>query len=608
MEADLQTAWWRLPDEQIADGVIAAQEQSRAREADRPTRLALWARLYAGRNALKVLPGYLFVGNYASPYGDIDDDRIRFNVNQSVIDTLTARVGKVKPKPTYITDSGDWYGKRAAQKLDVWTEGTYYQTHFYDKLPMMFRDAGVFGTGILHVYREHGRIQVERVIPGELFVDPADAAFGDPRSMYRIKRMDQWMLKDKFPQYQEAIEAAADTTQADQYSKTPNAEQVEVVEAWHLPSSPTAKDGKHVIAIKGQVLISEDWERDGYPFVFLQWSPGLAGFWGQGACERLKQIQIEINRILQRIQEGMALLANPTTYLEEGSKVVKGHLNNRVGNIVVYRGTQPMVITPQTVQPEMFNQLDRLINRAYIQEGVTEASAGGRVEPGLESGKAIRTRDDIETDRFSILSRQVETAAMDVAKLFIIEAREALANKEPLEGTVMSHRRRNAQKVSFKDIELADDQYVMQVFPTSSLSRTPAGRLEDVQDMMNAGLIDAVAGARLLDFPDLDYENEILFAPLDYIDWRVTEMLENDSYESPVPWQNLQLTTVRLQRVWQRESINGCPPDKLELLKMYMDEAAEMQMGAQAAMAPPAMTAGAPAMPALPAQAGAMAA
>ena len=85
-------------------------------------------------------------------------------------------------------------------------------------------------------------------------------------------------------------------------------------------------------------------------------------------------------------------------------------------------------------------------------------------------------------------------------------------------------------------------------------------------------------------------------------------MLENDSYESPVPWQNLQLTTVRLQRVWQRESINGCPPDKLELLKMYMDEAAEMQMGAQAAMAPPAMTAGAPAMPALPAQAGAMAA
>lgn len=584
-----QTAWWLTDDDESGDAAISAVQSLRTRDANRPARLALHARLYAGRHALSVLPGNDLTGYYGTPFGvDWDDDRIRFNVVQSVIDTLTARVGKVRPLPTFITDSGDWYGKRAAQDLETWVEGTFYQTKFYDKLPMCFRDAAWAGTGVLHVFRAGNQVQIERVIPSELWVDPADAAYGDPRCLYRIKRMDRWLVEAAFPQYKEQIEGAADVTDSSQYQKTPNNEQVDVVEAWHLPSSKNAGDGKHVIAIKGQMLYSEEWKRDTFPFAFLHWSPPVAGFWGQGASERLKSIQVEINVILQRIQESFRLLAKPTVYVEEGSKVVKAHLNNVIGSIVTYRGTQPFVVTPQTVHPEVFSQLDRLINRAYVQEGVTEASAGGRVEPGLESGKAIRTRDDIETDRFSILSRQVESCAMEVAALCIAEAREALDAGEALEGVVMSHKRRGARKVDFEDIKLADDQYVMRVFPTSALARTPAARMEDVQDLMAAGLIDPLVGARLLDFPDLDYENEVNFAPLDYIDWAVTKMLKDGDYVPITPIQNMQLTSIRVQKIWQREKVNGCPEDRLQLLEQYLEEATEyVAQAAQAAQATP---------------------
>jgi len=594
-----QTPWW-LTDamqskEQSGAAVIAAMQSIRSRDTSRLDRLTIHARLYAGRNILSLTGGSSILGAYPNPMGMSlwEDDRIRYNIIQSIIDTLTARVGKVRPMPTYITDSGDWYGKRAAQDLETWTEGTFYQTKFYDLIPIVFRDAAWAGTGIAHVFREHGRIKIERVIPGELWVDPTDAAFGDPRSLYRVKRMDQWQLKSMFPQYREQIDAAGAVTEYPSDARTPNSQQVEVIEAWHLPSAPKAKDGRHVIAIDGQTLLYEDWNRPTFPFAFLQWSPPVAGFWGQGASERLKFIQVEINVILQRIQESFRLLAKPTVYVEEGSKVVKAHLNNMVGSILTYRGTQPFVVTPQTVHPEVFSQLDRLIARAYIQEGVTELSAGGRVEPGLESGKAIRTKDDIETDRFSILSRQTESFVMDVAELCHTEAREALEAREPLEGTVLSHRRRGARKVSFEDIKLTSDQYVMHVFPTSALARTPQARLEDVQDMMAAGLIDPLVGRRLLDFPDTQYEDDVDFAPLDYIDWRVSEMLEHGNYEAPNALQSLDLTVKRVQRIWQREAVNGCPEDRLDLLKRYIDDAAEMLLAAQA---PPtqALPAGAP--------------
>ena len=594
--ASLQQPWWVTDDLQTRDqsgaAVIAAMQSIRSRDTSRLDRLTLYARLYAGRNILALSGGSSILGAYPSPsaVGLWEDDRIRYNVVQSVLDTLTARVGKIRPLPTYITDSGDWYGKRAAQDLETWTEGTFYQTKFYDLLPVVFRDAGWAGTGIAHVFREHGRIRIERVIPGELWVDPTDAAFGDPRSLYRVKRVDQWQLKDMFPEYRDQIDAAGSVTEYPSDARTPNSQQVEVIEAWHLPSSPGAKDGRHVIAVDGQTLLYEDWTRDSYPFAFLQWSPPVAGFWGQGASERLKSIQIEINVILQRIQESFRLLAKPTVYVEEGSKVVKAHLNNMVGSILTYRGTQPFVVTPQTEHPEVFAQLDRLIQRAYVQEGVTESTAGGRVEPGLESGKAIRTRDDIETDRFSILSRQTETFVMDVARLCITEAREALRAKEPLEGTVMSHSRRGARKVDIADIDLAEDQYVMHVFPTSALARTPAARLEDVQDMMAAGLIDPLIGRRLLDFPDTKYEDEVDFAPVDYIDWCVSNMIDSGDYVAPNPIQNLDLTVKRVQRIWQRESVNGCPEDRLDLLKQYIDDAAAMLLAAQ----PPAPMAAPP--------------
>ena len=44
------------------------------------------------------------------------------------------------------------------------------------------------------------------------------------------------------------------------------------------------------------------------------------------------------------------------------------------------------------------------------------------------------------------------------------------------------------ETIKWKDVNMDADKYMMQIFPTSALSTTPAARLADVQDMLTAGL------------------------------------------------------------------------------------------------------------------------
>lgn len=585
--------WWQIEDEsERVNAVVGAVRQIQAQTQDSnfgndgKEAAVKYMRLYAGREYLKYLP----IG-YAAPYGRVssvsawDDNRIRLNICQSIIDTLTAKIGKNRPKPTYLTDSGKWEDRVAAKDLDAWTEGAFYQAGVYENGPLIFRDAAIFGTGFEHVYSDEGKICIERVFPSEILVDPVDAKDGNPRVLYRIKSIDQYVLAEHFPRYREQIELSQGIFTAAGMRKTNDVKQVQVVEAWHLPSSKKAKDGKHIICIDGQQLNTGDdaWTRSEFPFAIFRWSRPLLGFMGEGACERLLSIQLEINTLLQKIQESFRLLAKPTVYVEEGSKVVKQHLTSQIANIVMYRGTAPVIASQQTVHPEVFRHLNWLVERAYFQEGVSQMSAAGQKPLGIDSGRGMRVLSDVETDRFSTLSRDWETFHMDVARLMIAEAKECIEKGIELDGVVMTRNRREPRKIDFQDIQISEDDYVMQVFPISSLSSSPAARMEDVQDMMSVGLIDPQYGRRLLDFPDLDLENSIDFAPLDFIDWTASNILTKGEYQEPKPYQNLKLTIVRVQKIIQRERVNGAPDDRIELLEQYLEETMQMDREADAA-------------------------
>ena len=271
-------------------------------------------------------------------------NRVTLNIIQSMCDTVTARVAKAKPMATYLTTGGDWEMQRKAKLLTKFTSGQFYGSKIYEVAPRVFLDACVFGTGVMKIFEYNGQIKCERVFPDEVVVDDLEARYGNPRQMFQRKIVDKEVLTSLFPEFAEQISMATPIEDNDSIYKA--SEQVECIEAWHLPSSEGAGDGKHVIAIENATLMDDSWERDGFPFAFIHWTSRLLGFWGQGLAEQLTGIQVEINRLLRNIQQQMHL-ATPKVFVEAGSKISKAHINNEIWGVIEYAGTAPQFFVPK---------------------------------------------------------------------------------------------------------------------------------------------------------------------------------------------------------------------------------------------------------------------
>ena len=109
------------------------------------------------------------------------------NVIQSVIDTATSMIAKNRPKATFVTDDGDFTEQRKAMKLDKYVFAEFLASGVYKECPRAFRDACIFGTGVVKVLGEDGRLKVERVIPDEIIVDEREALSSAPRQMHRSR-------------------------------------------------------------------------------------------------------------------------------------------------------------------------------------------------------------------------------------------------------------------------------------------------------------------------------------------------------------------------------------------------------------------------------------
>lgn len=535
-------------------------------------------------------------------------NRVTLNIVQSMVDTVVSKIGKNKPRPYFLTDEGDFTLQRKAEKLTKFVEGQFYGCDFYEKAQMAFKDACIFGTGAVKIYREGNEIKAERTFIDELSVDDTEAYYGQPRQMHQKKWIHKDVLKASFPKHKGSIDAAAsDSGRVEEY-KDRNGDMLLVVESWKLPSSKDAKDGKHSICISNETLFTESYTKDYFPFVIFRWNTKPLGFFGQGIAEQLTGLQLEINKLLKTIQISMHLVSVPKIFVEASSKIVTAHLNNKIGGIVKYAGTLPKEGALGTIPPELFSHLDRLYSRAYEIVGISQLSAQSQKPGGLDSGKALRTFNDLESERFMEVSQRREQVFLDAAKIMIDQAKDIA--KETNNYSVKVAGSGFLKTINWSDVELEDDQYMMQVFPTNALSQTPSARLAEVQEMMQAGLVDPKVGKKLLDFPDLKAHTSLENAAAEDIDRQIELMLEKNEYQTPEPYQDLQYGIQKMQSAYLKYRAQNAPDETLDLFRQWISDANNLvnkaatevqsqQMAAQmqATQAPAAQPIGVPEAP-----------
>ena len=556
-----QKFWWdsgeEKPQELIYSLLESLKERIETRSDHDVLHLSLFENYY--NNALNPVgykTGTLF-----------DDDRVTFNVIASCCNTVTAKIAKTRPRPIFLTSGGDFSLKRKAKLLTKFVDGMFYQTDLYNVMQRVFLDSCVFGTGVLKVFVEDNEVKVERVFPSELIVDEYEARYGEPRQMFQRKVMPREVVMGLFPNHQEEIAAAAPCDPEDRTYNT--GDMIEVIEAWHIPSAEGVDDGRHVICIDNATLFDEKYEKSYFPFVTIRWTRRMLGYYGQGLAEQLRGIQAEINQLLLNIQEQMNL-ATPKVFLERGSQVAKEQINNQTWGIVEYEGQPPRFFVPQTVAGEVFSHLDRLYNRAYEISGISQLSATSLKPAGLESGVALREYSDIETERFVIVGQAYEAAFLEVARQMIDLAKDVSEEGKTYE--VISYGDKDIEKIQWSDIDLREDQYRMKVYPASLLPTTPAARLQTVIEMAQAGLIDKAETRSLLDFPDIEQFNRLATAQIDEAEMLVEQILENGIYYPPEPFSNLELHLKYFQAAYTRARTDNVPEDRLELMRLYMQE------------------------------------
>lgn len=590
----LQTPWYKT--EEPHNEVFAVLSSIDDTQSQRSSNNLRYARLYGNLEIVGLSPVdyYRTGGTYPTVLGG----RLTWNVIKSMVDTVTSKIAKNKPRPVFLTTGGDFKLQQRAKKLTRFVQGVFYETKAYEKGALAFRNCGIFGDGFLKLYVEHGRICIEQVISDEITVDQAEAIYGKPRSMFQRKAVDRAVLLNMFggdEGKRKAIEAANPLATPMGRSNA-TADLVRVVEAWHLPSGPKAKDGRHVLMIENCTLHTEEYKRCRFPFVRMPWTPPVVGYYGIGLAEELIGIQLEINKLLRQIQLSHHLLSTPKIFLEANSQVVSAHMNNEIGAIVKFRGTPPTIHSFQTVHPEIYQHLERLYARAYEIAGVSALSAQAKKPTGLDSGRALREFSEIESERFAITQQRWEDMFVEMAD-HVVELGKQIT-KGGGSFKVMSPNRRVVDSIDFKDIDLEESTYMLQCFPTNFLPATPAGRLQSVQELVNSGFVSREMGLSLLDFPDLEGTMDLMNAAYDDAMLRIDMIISDGVYEPPDPFGNLQLLRTLGQAAYLKAKKDKVEEERLEMLRRMVMECIRMQAAAaptQAVMPEPSQTSPVPA-------------
>lgn len=581
-------AWWNANSKkELGEQIVTAasflklQQQFRFREA------SLYSRLYGN------MPLFNMIGAGISKMSQaqaLPIDRPTMNVIQSCIDTLTSRMTQSKPRPQFLTDNGDTKQRTLAKQMNTFIQGEFYQTDAYRKTGLMFRDACVLGTGVIKGVKNPNtkRMELERRLNIQLFADPNDALEGKPTQLFETRLVDRGIAEQLFSGMASKVDRAEQAYPENGGTSSQTiSDQIMLIEAWHLPSSKDAGDGLHAIACSEGVLFEEEHLKEKFPFVFFGYNPRLGGLWDQSLCEQLTGTQVEINKMLITASKSINLMGVPRVWLEDGSKVVKSTFNNEIGMIGTYRGTMPVQWEGMTgLSADYYAHMQRLIEYAYQQAGISQLSSSSQKPQGLNSGAALREFEDIQSDRFASLQKRFDDAHTDLAYLLIDGAID-IAKEEGSYQTIFPNKdgTREVDLPAIKSLE--DNPFVIQCYESSSLPRDPAGRKQYVTEMMQAGILSPQEGRRLLQFPDLEQEDKLANAAEERLLKILDEIVDDGKYTQPDPYMDLQMGQKLVVQYYNLHVPAKLSESRAQMLRDFDLQIKDLM---QAAMPPPMPT------------------
>jgi hypothetical protein len=517
------------------------------------------------------------------------------NVIQSLVDAGSAKITKNKPKPFYLTKGAGYKQQKQAKARTKYVEGMFTKLDAYSHGTQAQRLGEVFGTGSTKAYRDGNKIKLEEVYPWELVIDDAEAQHRrNLRTMYQRKYVDRYVLADYARRLENTIgrpegdtdsmsledrvlsmQAAGEEVRDVLLNAT--ADLICVYEGWHLPDSDDEEEGEetglHMISTRTFPLCIQPWTRHRFPFSHYDWEKPIQGFWGKGIAEILCGVQVEMNELLQ-YQSNALHLVRGWLSVHKSANFRPSHFNNDLFRIQEWSGEkEPQYVVPEKILPQELRQaFVDLYSYAHDLVGVSESASQGEKPVGVESGAAIRTVGDIQTERLSKQGRHYEEYYLDLAEQ-ITDLSEEIAAENPSFGVTAKDKQ---QLIEVKWRDVRGDDFELDIFPVSAYASDPAGRRSDIQEDLQAGFIDPDTALDLMDYPDLQEYQRRKNGWRRCIEKDIGRIVDDGVYSAPEPTYRLDGSDGKGPgaREMVRDAINDykdreVEEDRLDLLREY---------------------------------------
>jgi hypothetical protein len=488
------------------------------------------------------------VGYYEQP-AEIEEDTTQtpqINIIKSCIDTLTSKIAQSKVRPFFNTQNGTFKDIQTVKQAQAFFDLYYDLQNVNKKVSEAFRDSCIFEKGAIYI--DPVTKEIIKALPWQIYLRPAEVTYNKITRVYYERKDYPTTLLDEALVKKAKIENN-DYCNYGIYYDTYNHIKAELID--------------------GVVINTEVYTPSKVPFVFLHYCSPIVGDTSQSIVDMLNSIQLEIDNLMMKIKDASQLNPALTFCVPKGSSVKISQLNNRVGQILEYNATPNMtgspvtVATPAFIDGQYMQLVEELKQSAYELVGISQLSAMSTKPTGLNSGVALSTMENIESDRFETQLNQVIRAYVDIAKTCI--------EVFPEEDTILPEDNQRLS-IKWKDIVEESNKMVVQFSAADSLSKDPSTKLQQLQMLAQTGIIPQTRIAQFMELPDIQSGYSLSNNAINAVLTCINDCIEKDIFDVPdyIPFLMLKEeiinTQLSLKAAASAENDNKADIDKLTKL------------------------------------------
>jgi len=470
------------------------------------------------------------------------------NLCKSSIDTYISKLSQTKVRPFFNAVNGTFKTRKVCRNAQIYFDEFYSEKDIYSKAVLAARDAAIFEVGYLWV-REDLK-DVLRIRPWEFFYDRAEWQNNRlSRCLVKIEKYPLIYFKEEIKNFLDLQTSLRDNSSAKVQFKM----YYDLIEK------------KKYTFLDDTLIKQENINYDVCPVIAIYHSPPIKGGYSTSMIDDVYSIQTEVDMLTHRIHSAAVLNPANTIFIPDGIDIKASNVSNEVGNIYTYKaaGQNPIsVSTPAPISPQYIELLKYYEEKAYNILGISQLSAQSKKPSGINSGVALETLEDVESERHNTMLQNYITFLMNVAKTCIEvydEKEKILPNKI---GTA---------SIIWGEVKKERDKYSIQFGAASALSKDPKTKMEQIEKMKSMGLIqDNAILTSLMDIPDLERAYSMETASLDACERIIERAVENDIYDF---YQTVDLTKLLELTAYyiNRLDANDEDIDTIDRLKKLLD-------------------------------------